>query len=123
MDAESGPIAAVMVHVPDWREGFEWYRKAFPTARVIKVPELEWSYLEVDGVGIEIVNADAKVTPGAAGTVAYWWTTDFNKRLSDLQALGAILYRGPLHIGDGHKMCQVKDPFGNLLGIRGPTGG
>lgn len=26
-------IAAVMIHVPDWKEGLAWYEKAFPEAR------------------------------------------------------------------------------------------
>ncbi len=122
MESKSGPIAAVMVHVPDWREGFDWYLKAFSTARIIEVPELKWSYLEVDGVGIEVVNADSKVGVGTAGTVTYWWTRDFNKRLAELESLGAQLYRGPLNLEDGERMCQVKDPFGNLMGLRGPAG-
>ncbi|TOL44982.1 glyoxalase/bleomycin resistance/dioxygenase family protein, partial [Vibrio parahaemolyticus] len=37
------------------------------------------------------------------------------------QKLGARLYRGPMEIEDGLSMCQVEDPFGNLIGLRGKT--
>jgi len=36
-----------------------------------------------------------------------------------LEKLGASLYRGPMPIEDGLGMCQLADPFGNLLGLRG----
>lgn len=113
------PIAAVLVHVPDWRAGLAWYARAFPTARRICPPGLGWEYIEVDGVAIEVVPADEKVPAGAAGTVAYWWADDFDARRAHLESIGAILYRGPLEIEDGLVMCQFKDPFGNLLGVRG----
>lgn len=34
--------------------------------------------------------------------------------------VGAELYRGPLDMGDGQRMAQVRDPWGNLIGLRGP---
>ena len=83
-------------------------------------PGIDWECIAVDGVQIEVVPADEKVPAGAAGTVVYWSTDNFDARRAELEAIGAILYRGPLDIEDGLVMCQFKDPFGNLLGIRGP---
>ena len=117
------PIAAVLVHVPNCRAGLAWYRRAFPHARNVRLPAFDLEYIEVDGVGIEVVPADGKVATGAAGTVVYWWTDDFDARKDHLASIGATLYRGPLDIEDGQAMCQFKDPFGNLLGIRGPRRG
>lgn len=120
MPGADSPIAAVLVHAPDWREGLKWYRRAFPTARPVRPPGTEWECIELNGVAIEVVPADEKVTAGAAGTVVYWHTDDLDRRLEVLLLLGATLYRGPMEIEDGLTMCQVKDPFGNLLGLRGP---
>ena len=36
-------------------------------------------------------------------------------------SLGAVLYRGPRDREDGTYMCQVKDPYGNLIGFVGPV--
>jgi predicted enzyme related to lactoylglutathione lyase len=108
-----------LVHVPDWREGLAWYARAFPAARRVRAPGADWECVEMEGVAIEVVPADAKVPAGAAGTVVYWWADDFNARKAYLESIGAVLYRGPLEIEDGLIMCQFKDPFGNLLGLRG----
>src|SRR5688500_12720393 len=106
MPAHSFPIAAVLVHVPDWREGLAWYRRAFPLAPALHVAEDPWGGLEVDGVQIEIVPADAKVSAGAAGTVVYWYADDFDARTQHLRSIGAVLYRGPVAIEQGMSMCQ-----------------
>ena len=81
MAAESQPIAAVMVHVADWRAGLEWYAKAFPTARVGMTDGATWGSIVVDGIQIELVPADEKVATGAAGTVVYWIADDFDDPL------------------------------------------
>lgn len=116
----ASPICAVLVHVADRRAGLAWYRRAFPSARVVRIPDSESECIEVEGVQVEVVPADGKVASGSAGTVVYWYTEDFDQRLHHLQSIGAALYRGPLRIEDGMSMCQLKDPFGNLIGIRGP---
>jgi hypothetical protein len=35
-------------------------------------------------------------------------------------ARGAIAHRGPKTIFSGERLCQLRDPFGNLLGLRQP---
>ncbi|MFC6618968.1 VOC family protein [Deinococcus radiophilus] len=112
-----GRIAAVLIHVADQEAGLDWYSQAFPQAqrRVVE----GFTLLDVGGISLEIVPADAKVSSGAAGTVVYWHTDNFAAELNRLQALGAVLYRGPMAIEEGQQMAQVKDPWGNLLGLRG----
>ncbi len=113
-------ITAVMVHVPDLNVGLSWYMKAFPEASHIKLPEFDFEYLNLNGINIEIVKADEKVGTGPFGTVVYWEVENFGLTKSHLENIGATLYRGPMNIENGYKMCQMKDPFGNLLGLRGP---
>ena len=113
-------IAAVMIHVTDWKEGLAWYAKAFPEAKRISYPEFEFECLELNGVQIELVTADEKIGMGTAGLAVDWEVENFDNSLSHLIALGAILYRGPLTLEYGRRMCKLKDPFGNLIGIRGP---
>jgi uncharacterized protein len=115
-----GPITAVMIHVQDWRVALAWYERAFPTSDRLDLPGIDWAYLRVDGVSIELVPADAKVAAGTAGTVVYWSTDDFDARRLQLEHLGASIYRGPMMVEGGLWMAQFRDPFGNLLGIRGP---
>jgi uncharacterized glyoxalase superfamily protein PhnB len=112
-------IAAVMIHVPDWREGLDWYQKAFPQARRIRSLEFDFEFLELNGVQIEVVTADEKVGAGTFGIAVDWEVEGFDEAFRHLTELGATLYRGPATIEDGRRMCKLKDPFGNLLGLRG----
>jgi hypothetical protein len=78
-----------------------------------------FEYLDIDGVMLEIVPADSKVRNDAAGSVVYWRVADFQAALEHLLAAGATLYRGPIDIDAGQRMAQVRDPWGNCIGIRG----
>ncbi|MDO3386877.1 glyoxalase [Gilvimarinus sp. SDUM040013] len=112
--------AALLIHVRDWEAGFIWYRKAFPNAIVVEFPEFEFRALRIDDFMIEILRSDEKVASGKAGTVMYWSVQDLVEGVSHFRNLGAELYRGPIEIENGLGMCQFVDPFGNLIGIRGP---
>jgi len=113
-------IAAVMIHVPDWKEGLAWYQRAFPAAKKFSLPEFDFEGLELNGIKIEVVNADEKVGVGTYGLAVDWEVENFDDAFKHLTGLGAKLYRGPMNIENGWKMCKLKDPFGNLLGLRGP---
>ncbi|WP_299486484.1 hypothetical protein [Acaryochloris sp. IP29b_bin.137] len=113
------PISTVLIHVNDPKAGLAWYQSAFPKAKKRKTTEFDFEYLDYDGVMIEVVAVDDKVGSGTAGSVVYWQTDDFQKRVEFLLSLGATLYRGPMIIENGMKMCQLKDLWGNCIGIKG----
>ncbi|HLJ56981.1 MAG TPA: VOC family protein [Chthonomonadaceae bacterium] len=119
--SETGsPIAAVMIHVADLEAALAWYERAFPSAERVRFTEPEpFECLRIGGVLIELVPADEKVASGAAGSVVYWSVPDFEAALAHLQAAGATLYRGPMVIESSQRMCQVRDPWGNCIGLRG----
>ncbi len=117
-------VAAVMVHVADVAAARVWYERVFVGAKRRLVPESHgYECLQVGDVRIELVPADGKVTSGAAGSVVYWHVDDFDAALAHVQRCGAALYRGPMPIEDGQRMCQVRDPWGNCIGLRGIGGG
>ncbi|EGQ8038343.1 glyoxalase/bleomycin resistance/dioxygenase family protein [Vibrio parahaemolyticus] len=111
------PIA-ILIHVPNVEQGLGWYRNAFPSAKPIYHPDSDFIALELEGFSIEIVQADAKVGVGKNGTVLYWSVVELETSLQHFQSLGAKLYRGPMAIENGLIMCQLEDPFGNLIGLR-----
>ena len=110
-----------MVHVANVAKGLEWYERAFPSAQRVRIAAPEFECLSIGSVHIEIVLSDNKVTSGAAGSVVYWGVTDFCAALGHFINLGATLYRGPMEIENGLLMCQVQDPWGNCIGLRGPN--
>ncbi|HEV7307598.1 glyoxalase/bleomycin resistance/dioxygenase family protein [Ensifer sp.] len=116
-------VAAILVHVPDPEAGLAWYARAFPEAERLWLEAFDFSYLRVGSIDLEIVQADEKVASGPAGSVVYWTVEDLDRSLAHFEALGAHLYRGPMAIQEGLWMCQVRDPFGNCIGLRGPRPG
>jgi len=110
-----------MIHVGDVRAALAWYAQAFPDATRDRDAEAGFDFLRVRGVPLEFVPADAKVAAGAAGSVVYWRVPDFNAALAHVTQAGAALYRGPMSLPGGQRMCQVRDPWGNCIGLRGPA--
>ncbi|MGE3959323.1 MAG: VOC family protein [Vicinamibacterales bacterium] len=108
-----------MIHVPDPKEGLEWYSRAFPYARRVTVADGSFECLLAGPIQLEIVPADAKVGSGPSGSIVYWRVDDFDEALAHFQEVGATLYRGPMRIEYGQAMCQVRDPWGNCIGLRG----
>ena len=113
-------IAAVIIHIPDWEVGLQWYKKAFPEAKLVEYPEFNFRCLQLNGINIECVQADEKVGAGAFGLAVDWEVESFEEAFNHLTSLGATLYRGSGNIEKGRRMCKLKDPFGNLIGLRGP---
>lgn len=111
--------ASVLVHVHDIKQALDWYQKAFPLAVPTYLEEFDFTVLRLENFNIEIVQADAKVSAGKCGTVLYWSVDCLQSSLDHFVSLGARLYRGPIKIEDDLSMCQMEDPFGNLIGLRG----
>ncbi|GHD56283.1 glyoxalase/bleomycin resistance/dioxygenase family protein [Jeongeupia chitinilytica] len=116
----SNPVAAVMIHVAHVGQAQEWYLRAFPSAERMIAPGTGFECLRLGAVQLEIVPADEKVASGAAGSVVYWQMRDLGEAMRHFTALGATLYRGPIPIELGLGICQVKVPWGNYIGLRGP---
>lgn len=75
-------ILSILLHVGDWRAATDWYARAFPAARRLRPASDDYGHLEMDGLALEIVEADEKVASGAAGTVVYWRVADSPSRSS-----------------------------------------
>ena len=112
-------ISEIMYFVPDRRAAAGWYARLFE-AEIITLENPEHFFIRIGGQDVWFHIEDAKMPAGGAGQVAYWEVEDFDRALARAEDLGALLYRGPLDREDGTFMCQVKDPFGNLVGIFGP---
>lgn len=109
-----------MVHVASVPDAIAWYQRAFPSAIPERLLSPEFEFLVLGDVRLEFVPADEKVGSGPSGTVVYWQVPAFDAALKHLQQVGARLYRGPMQIEGGQIICQVQDPWGNCIGLRGP---
>ncbi|MGF6874989.1 VOC family protein [Paraburkholderia sp. MM5477-R1] len=112
-------ICAVLVYVPDVPAALDWYQSAFRGAERRFLAEFNLTYLKFNGIRLEIVPADAKLSAGSAGTVVYWTVDDFDESLKHFLNIGATLYRGPGQVEDGKRMCMLRDPWENCVGLYG----
>lgn len=115
----TSPICSILIYVPDVNAALDWYALAFKGAERRRIEGLPFVYLDVSGVRLEIVPADAKVTSGAAGSVVYWTVDDFEEAKEHFMSVGASLYRGPMEVEDHKQMCMLRDPWGNCFGLYG----
>lgn len=114
-------VSEVMYFVADREQAASWY------ARLVDVPvtyvaEADHYVIRVGAHEMGFHEADDMVPGGPAGQVAYWEVDDFDAAVAKAQRMGAKLYRGPLRRPSGQVQCQMKDPFGNVLGLLGPSG-
>jgi predicted enzyme related to lactoylglutathione lyase len=56
-------------------------------------------------------------TPGTAGSVVYWGVDDIDAEVARIVALGASEHEPIQEVGEGIKVAELKDPFGNVLGL------
>ena len=108
-----------MVPVPELEAGNAWYQRAFPYAELISLPESDFRVLWLGDFLIEVVSSDEKVSNGMSGAICYWKVGDLSVAIDHFRTLGSSIHRGPMQIEGGMGMCQVTDPFGNLIGLRG----
>lgn len=64
--------------------------------------------------------ADDKTPAGVGGAVAYFRVESLHAALERFTSAGGTVYRGPLRVEDGRTICQIRDPFGNVVGLVGP---
>jgi len=56
-------------------------------------------------------------TPGTAGSVVYWGVDDIDAEVARIVGLGASVHEEVQEVGEGIKVAELKDPFGNVLGL------
>ena len=55
--------------------------------------------------------------PGTQGSTAYWATDDIEAEVARITSLGATVFQAIEEVGDGIRVAELSDPFGNLLGL------
>ncbi|XLZ69224.1 VOC family protein [Massilia sp. SR12] len=97
---------------PDLQAGKEWYSKVFQ-----KEPYFDQPFY----VGFEIGGFELGLlpdgVPGKTGTQVYWGVDDIEKEVERIVALGASAHSKIEDVGEGIRVVDLADPFGNILGL------
>jgi predicted enzyme related to lactoylglutathione lyase len=111
----------VVMFVPSVRAAAAWYSAVLDEPAQFDADR--FAAISVGTSRLCFHPADTKVPAGRAGQVAYWRVASLRVATDAFVRAGASLYRGPLAIEDGQGICQLADPFGNLLGLIGDHDG
>lgn len=110
------PVTSVFLFVDDLEAAAAWYRDRLGSDPVRTAPQMV-TFAVGDAV-LVVHRADDYNAVGPSGTVAYWGVDDVDAVVADWGRHGATPHRGPKTIATGERLCQLLDPFGNLVGIR-----
>lgn len=102
--------------VQDMAKAKQWYSKALGMEPYFDQPEFYVGY-NVGGYDLGLVPAPKAQTKRAAAGVAYWGVQDAHAAYKRLMELGATPVEAVQDVGGGMLVGEVRDPFGNILGI------
>ncbi|MBC7419168.1 MAG: GNAT family N-acetyltransferase [Bdellovibrio sp.] len=107
----------VYLFVADIQASKQWYQKVFNQKPTI---DLE-NYVEfrLGSSGLCLHFADDKSPLATGGSVGYWKVAQFENTINLFKQFGATIYRGPIDLPTSEKICQIKDPFSNVIGLIG----
>lgn len=113
-------VAEVTFFVPDVAAARAWLTGLLGTEPVFDHPQFVAFQAGDQLIGLH--PDDEKTSSGVPGQVAYWHVPDLDIAVSHFQAHGCTLFRGPITGIDGPRVCQVRDPFGNVWGLTQEAG-
>ena len=97
---------------PDLAAAKAWYSQVFQ-----KVPYFDQPFY----VGFEIGGFELGLLPdgqpGKTGTQVYWGVDDIEAEVERIIALGASAHSKIEDVGEGIRVADLADPFGNILGL------
>ncbi len=109
-------LRTVKYEVSDVAKAKEWYSKALGIPPYFDEPAYYVGY-NVGGYDLGLVPAKDAATKRAAAGVAYWGVEDARAAYKRLLDLGATPVEEIQDVGGGMLAGEVRDPFGNVIGI------
>ncbi|WP_161965426.1 VOC family protein [Rhodococcus sp. P1Y] len=112
-------VGNVFYFADDLTAAIDWYTTLLGTTPVDVHRQL--AAFDVAGTRLTVHISDEYNRPAfTAGAVSYWDVDDLDWVVGDCVRRGGEIHRGPKKVFTGETLCQVLDPFGNLIGFREP---
>ena len=71
----------------------------------------------LDGFDLCFHRQDEKSAPQSGSQVVYFIVDDLSEAMKELKTLGCEVHRRPIDIPEGGRVAQLRDPFGNIIGL------
>lgn len=105
-------LRTVKYPVTDLGRAKEWFGQVFGTEPYFDQPF--YVGFAIGGFELGLVPDG---TPGTHGSVVYWGVDDIEAEVARIVGLGASEHEKIQDVGEGIKVAELKDPFGNVLGL------
>jgi predicted enzyme related to lactoylglutathione lyase len=105
-------LRTVKYPVADLGRAKAWFSEVFGTAPYFDQPF--YVGFAIGGFELGLVPDG---TPGTAGSVVYWGVDDIEAEAARILQLGATEHAAIQDVGEGIRVAELKDPFGNVLGL------
>jgi len=109
-------LRTVKYEVQDVAKAKEWYGKVFGVQPYFDEPAYYVGY-NVGGYELGLVPEPKASAKRDAAGVAYWGVEDIHASYQRLLDLGATSVSDVQDVGGGILVAEVRDPFGNVLGV------
>lgn len=109
-------LRTVVYHVKDLESAKHWYASVLGMDPYFDTPY--YVGFNVGGFELGLHPTESEPEAGQPGSsVAYWGVPNAESEIKRLVYLGATPRSDVEEVGDGIKVADVLDPFGNILGI------
>jgi predicted enzyme related to lactoylglutathione lyase len=109
-------LRTVKYEVQDIAKAKDWYSKVFGVQPYFDEPAYYVGY-NIGGYELGLVPEPKAGAKRAAAGVAYWGVEDIGAAYKRLLELGATSVSDVQDVGGGILVAEVRDPFGNVLGV------
>jgi predicted enzyme related to lactoylglutathione lyase len=107
-------LRTVIYAAQDLPKARDWYAKVLGFKPYFDEP----FYVGFEVGGYELgLDPNAPPSKGPGGPVTYWGVPNADAGLAHLVAQGAEVVEAVHEVGGGIRVAQVRDPFGNILGV------
>jgi predicted enzyme related to lactoylglutathione lyase len=105
-------LRTAMYPVADLEQAKTWYTEVFGVAPYFDQPF--YVGFAVGGFELGLI-PDGQ--PGTAGSRVFWGVDDIEADVARIVALGATVLNEIQDVGEGIKVAELNDPFGNVLSL------
>lgn len=113
-------IRTCLLFVNEIKKSRDFYQNFFQIKPVEDLPD--FASFQFGAIFFNLHLADEALSPvSTGGTVVYFCVQKIDEWIERALSLGAEIWRGPITIEEGWTLIQLKDPFGNVIGLESST--
>lgn len=111
-------LFSIYLFVNDVVTSKDWYSKVLNLKPIIELQDYaEFKVNQFNHLCLHPQDLKSPLSTG--GCVGYWKVKNIKSAIEHFQNHGAKIYRGPLLVENHQQICQMLDPFGNIIGLIG----